>query len=180
MCRSINILRNVLVLTSHCIKQYLQNDKSSCHFTPLYALPIEVDLSLFKQIPPLVSLHKSLPIMASKLSNYNNRKCLLVWFAQNTGLKPNCWTNNAKFRILWFSIVALCEHSEHKLTRFNFVKHNGCIDNAGGTIRGLGHIEDYWGLGCGAFVADSCWNLFKASGIGIVAQLDYNPENREI
>ena len=89
-------------------------------------------------------------------------------YRSGSELKPNCWTNKTKFRILSFYIVALCEHSEHKLTRFNFVKHNGCIDNARGTIRGLGHIEDYWGLGCGAFVADFSWNIFKESGIGIL------------
>ena len=89
-------------------------------------------------------------------------------YQSDSELKPDCWTHKTKFHILWVYIVALCEHSEHKLTRFNFVKHNGCIDNARGTIRGFGHIEDYWELGCGAFVADFCWNLFKESGIGIL------------
>ena len=112
---------------------------------------------------------QSLLVMASKLSTSYNIKCLLVglrkiqvWFRTETELLN-------KFCIPWFCIVALCEHSEHKLTRFNFVKHNGCIDNARGTIRGLGHIGDYWGLGCGAFVAEFCWNLFKESGIGILS-----------
>ena len=171
MCRSINILRNVLVQSSHCIKQYLQNDKSSCHVTPFllcWSL-IKVDLSLLnKFLHSLVSLHKSLSVMASMLSTSNNIKCLLVGFAQNTGLVQNLNRIVEQIRpnsvfshsILWH-FVNIQSTNWPDSTLSSTMDVSTMLEELLGVWEILRTIE-------GSVVADFCWNLFKVSGIGIL------------
>ena len=68
---------------------------------------------------------------------YNTSTLYSIYDAKSTS-----WTNLTKFWVPWPCVVALLGHSGHKLTRFNFVQHNGSFHNAHGTVQGLKHVKD--------------------------------------